>query len=146
MAVHHNHTNHGPTVDIIPYDDTLEIPINSFDDCTNITLTNWRLHRVGKTVTFGLQGTCITSGTSNTLDLDVNFTNFPKRYRKPSPNGETSDASGTGSVLISDKNITSVVEISGDDDEECIDIDIRFGGAYEDGDNVEFSVLFLFQV
>jgi hypothetical protein len=146
IAIHHNHTDHGPSVDVITIESGIDIPIDSFGDCNNITLTNWRLHRVGKTVSMGMQGTCITDGTRDALDLDVNFTNFPKRYRKPSPNGDTTDASGTGSVLVAGKSLVSVVEISGDDNEECVDIDVRFNAAYADEDEIEFSVLFLFQV
>lgn len=145
VAVHHTQVDHGPSVDIITAASGIIIPVNSFNDCDNITLANWRLHRVGKTVTFGLLGTCIASSTTDTLDLDFNFTNFPKRYRMPSPNSNTSDVVGTGSVLVEDKDISSVVDVGGDNNEECIDVDIRFSGNYEDGDTIEFSFLAIFK-
>jgi len=132
--------------EIITSESNITIPVDSNNICDPFEVTTWRLHRVGKQVTFGFQGFCHdVDGSALFLNLDLSMANLPAKYQTPSPNMQRADISGTGSALVQGSNITTVVEVDGDmSDTSVIDIDIRFGDSFNIGDTIEMSMLCLF--
>jgi len=113
----------------------------SFGDCQNdVDITNWRLQRTGKLVTFTLIGSCVNTTSTGSIDIDFNFSQFPNPYKTPSITETITDVGGTGSALA-DSGESAYVNVEGDTNEECIDLDMEFPSTLAGGSNVDFSFI-----
>jgi len=128
--------------------DQIEVIVLDQDEiCDPFVTTTWRLHRVCNTVYFGFQGFCRnTTKRREYLALDLSMVNFPVSVGTPSPNLERYDVSGVGSVLVGGQNIAGIVDVDGDEgNQRFIDVDIRLGGEFERGEDIEIALLCIYE-
>lgn len=138
--------DNGIKQEILTSNSGILIGTTSFGDCqSGVTIKNWRLQRTGNHVTFSLIGDCLNTTSTSSIDVDFNFTAFPNPYKTPSPTESSVDVVGTGSAQ-SDGGESAYVEIEGDSNEECIDMDLTFDSTVSEGSDVEFSFMCQYQL
>jgi len=137
----------GPNVKILTSASGYEITTENFGTCRdNVTIDRWRLHRVGKTVTFAMIGNCLNTSATSLVQIDFNFTQLPNPYKTPSVDGVLLDVVGTGSANEDTAGNAAYVEVSGDSNEECIDVNFSFESAITAGSNMAFSYTCIYQL
>lgn len=129
----------------------ITIPITTDNDCGSAEIGSWRLHRVDKQVMVSMHGVCHdVDGNTDTIGLDIDMSNFPVAYSRPSPNQENAseDVKGDGSAVGVESGHAVWVEVDGDSVFSCIDVDLRMGGNNEfaNGEQVNFAFTAHYQV
>jgi len=142
----HNHSHHSIKQSVITDASGVVLGTDSFGNCQNdVEISQYRLVRIGHTITAYVQGTCRnTSDTVDTeLDIDLNFGAFSEVYRCPT--GDSNDDSavvGTGSAIVQGSNVSANLQIEANTDADEVDVDIEFSNSVAEGSDVTFSVVF----
>lgn len=111
------------------------------------TVALYRLHRRGNLVIAEVQGSCTNTSSvgPGTLNLDLDFSDFPSAFRCPSGDGSDPNTLGGGTALVGGSDINTIVQIEADPVESEVDMEIRFGSAVPDGSDIEFVASFIYK-
>jgi len=136
---HGYHTNDALIQEVITSNSSYNITNDNFGGCIDdVEITLYRLQRTGDFVTVYVQGTCKnTSDLGTSLDIDLDFGLFPKRFRCPT--GSSSDDAvvmGVGSAIVPGLNISVHLQIEANSNEDQIDIDFEFSSDVPEGEAV----------
>jgi hypothetical protein len=149
LGIHVFHNHHGHHHDTTLSQESLindsryEIVSEDFGSCLNgVEITLYRLVRTGDLVDVYVQGFCRnTSGLGTEMDIDLSFENFPDNVRCPTGSSDNdANVMGVGTAIVSGTNISGVVQIEANTDEDEIDLDFEFTGVVSDGQDVEFAI------
>lgn len=134
-------------IEILTSNSDYNLTSTSFGSCQGgVTITSWRLHRVGESVTFSLIGDCLNASAASFYSIDFNFSQFPNPYHQPSLTGSAYNVVGTGSAIEDTNGTSAYVEVEGDNNEECIDLDLNFVNSIPEGANIPFSFMCQYEI
>ena len=146
----HGHHHHDEVKqEILTSDSPYTITNDNFGGCIDdVEIDLYRLQRTGRFVLLYVQGTCAnTSSVGTSIDIDLDFGNFPERFRCPT--GTSSDDAavmGTGSAIVEGSDIAANLQIEANSNADQIDIDIDFSSPVSAGENVTFSIIASYDV